>query len=148
MTLAETDEPIPQNELEPAELEPAAGQQPFFILYLAGHEYVEELQRLIYWVENLLIPIYGAEVTSQAPWCPRWREHPEAVAYLHGLWLAWQERTGPQAQQSDPAVWHQNHLWHTMDKLRDPGGPFAGCKAGNHRPKERPVVEQNDFLHA
>jgi hypothetical protein len=126
--------------------EPATDAQPFFILYLDGHEYVEEMRRLSFWVENLLIPVYGAEVTSGSPWCPRWREHPEAVAYLHGLWLAWQERTGAQAQRSDPATWHQSYLWPTIDKLRDPGGPFAGCKAGSHRPKERPVVEPDDFL--
>jgi hypothetical protein len=120
--------------------------KPFFILYLEGPEYVEELRRLSYWVETLLIPVYGGEVTSGYPWCPRWREHPEAIAYLHGLWLAWQERTGPRAQPSDPAGWHQSYLWPTMDALRSPNGPFAGCKPGAHRAKERPHVEHDDFV--
>ncbi|MFC0097777.1 DUF4913 domain-containing protein [Micromonospora marina] len=118
--------------------------RPFFILYLDGPEYVEELRRLTSWVEGLLLPVYGGEVTSGAPWCPRWWEHPEAIAYLHGLWLAWQERTSPSAAPSDPALWHQNHLWPTMTALRDPNGPFAGCKPGGHRPKERPWVERDD----
>lgn len=149
--MAQEGEPI-QN--EPAEEplrrdEPDAGKEPnpFFILYLDGPEYVEELRRLSFWVETLLIPVYGGEVTSSAPWCPRWREHPEAIAYLDGLWLVWQEMTGPQAQASDPAGWHQNYLWPTMEALRNPNGPFAGCKPGAHRPKERPFVERDDFLH-
>ncbi|RIV40380.1 DUF4913 domain-containing protein [Micromonospora radicis] len=128
------------------ESEPDDDAGPFFILYLEGPEYVEELRRLSFWVEGLLLPVYGGEVSSSSPWCPRWREHPEAIAYLHGLWLAWQERTGADAQASDPAHWHQNYLWPTMDMLRSPNGPFAGCKPGLHRPKERPTVEQDSFL--
>jgi len=135
------DEPAPE-EAPQADNEGKA----FFILYLDGPEYLEELRRLAYWVENLLIPVYGGEVTSSTPWCPRWREHPEAIAYLHALWLAWQEKTGPKAQPSDPALWHQSYLWPTMDVLRGPNGPFAGCKPGAHRPKERPLIERDEFL--
>ncbi|BCB86540.1 DUF4913 domain-containing protein [Phytohabitans suffuscus] len=133
--------------IEPPADQPDAGRKPFFILYLDGPEYVEELERLAFWVDNLLIPVYGAEATSSAPWCPRWPEHPEAIAYLHGLWLAWQERTGKDASASGPADWHQGYLWPTMDMLRSPNGPFAGCKAGSHRPKTRPSVERNDLTH-
>ncbi|MEV6693488.1 DUF4913 domain-containing protein [Micromonospora sp. NPDC051196] len=130
---------------EPVAAAPEADEsRPFFILYLHGAEYEEELRRLSYWVQALLLPVYGGEVTSSSPWCPRWREHAEAIAYLHGLWLAWQERTGPQAQASDPATWHQSYLWPTMDVLRSPNGPFAGCKPGSHRPKERPQVQGDD----
>ncbi|MBQ1027855.1 DUF4913 domain-containing protein [Micromonospora sp. C95] len=128
------------------EAEATDQDKPFFILYLDGAEYVEELRRLSMWVEDLLLPVYGGEVSSNSPWCPRWREHPEAIAYLHGLWLAWQERTGAQAQPSDPAMWHQSYLWPTMEALRSPNGPFAGCKPGSHRPKERPEVEEDDYL--
>ncbi|MFV2099679.1 DUF4913 domain-containing protein [Micromonospora sp. LOL_024] len=120
--------------------------RPFFILYLEREEYAEELRRLAIWVEQLLLPVYGGEVSSSSPWCPRWYDHREAIAYLHGLWLAWQERTGPQAELSDPANWHQSFLWPTMEALRNPNGPFAGCKPGLHRHKERPEVEQDDFL--
>ncbi|WP_433533067.1 DUF4913 domain-containing protein [Micromonospora sp. CA-263727] len=126
------------------EPEDAEEARPFFILYLYGEEYVEELRRLSSWVEDLLLPVYGGEVSSSSPWCPRWREHPEAIAYLHGLWLAWQERTGPKAQASDPATWHQSYLWPTMEALRSANGPFAGCKPGLHRPKDRPEVEADD----
>ncbi|PZF91224.1 DUF4913 domain-containing protein [Micromonospora endophytica] len=141
----EPGEPVlEQSPPEPPPPEPPEAT-PFFILYLDGPEYGEELRRLSYWVESLLLPVYGGEVTSSSPWCPRWREHPEAIAYLHGLWLAWQERTGPQAQLSDPATWHQSYLWPTMDTLRSGNGPFAGCKPGSHRPKERPPVEPDQL---
>ncbi|WP_433460942.1 DUF4913 domain-containing protein [Micromonospora sp. CA-248212] len=115
--------------------------EPFFILYLNGPTYLEEMRRLSLWVEKLLIPVYGEEVTSGAPWCPRWHEHTEAVAYFHGLWLAWQDKTGPKASLTGPSEWHRDHLGPTMTALRNPSGPFAGCKPGAHRAKERPSVE-------
>ncbi|KAB1973172.1 DUF4913 domain-containing protein [Streptomyces triticiradicis] len=123
----------------PAEQQPA--DSPPFILFLDGPEYAEEMSRLAVWVGDLLLPVYGREVTSQQPWCPRWWEHPEAVARLHGLWLAWQEYTDPAAGPSGPAVWHRDHLGAVLSELRSPGGPFAGCKSGGHRPKTPPVAE-------
>ncbi|MET7987929.1 MULTISPECIES: DUF4913 domain-containing protein [unclassified Streptomyces] len=125
--------------------EVTSGQQssdaPPFILCLDGPEYAEEMSRLAVWVGDLLLPVYGREVTSQQPWCPRWWEHPEAVARLHGLWLAWQDHTHPAAGGSGPALWHRDHLGAVLSELRSPGGPFAGCKGGTHRPKTPPAVE-------
>ncbi|MFE1286591.1 DUF4913 domain-containing protein [Streptomyces sp. NPDC058751] len=114
---------------------------PPFILFLDGPEYAGEMGRLAVWVSDLLLPVYGREATSQQPWCPRWWEHPEAVARLHGLWLAWQEHTDPAAGASGPAVWHRDHLGAVLSELRSPSGPFAGCKNGSHRPKTPPAVE-------
>ncbi|WP_444950572.1 DUF4913 domain-containing protein [Micromonospora ureilytica] len=130
---------------EPQQVVPAAekNSEPFFILYFGGPDYVEELRRLSMWVEKLLIPVYGEEVTSGAPWCPRWREHTEAIAQFHGLWLAWQDKTGPKASLTGPSEWHRDHLGPTMAALRNPSGPFAGCKPGAHRAKERPPVERD-----
>ncbi|MET7701002.1 MULTISPECIES: DUF4913 domain-containing protein [unclassified Streptomyces] len=118
-----------------------AAAAPPFILYLDGQEYAEEMGRLALWVSDLLLPVYGREVTSQQPWCPRWWEHLEAVARLHGLWLAWQELTDPAAGAAGPAVWHRDHLGPVLSELRSPSGPFAGCKAGSHRTKAAPTVE-------
>ena len=84
---------------DPQQPLPAA---PPFILYLDGAEYAEEMRALAVWVGDLLLPVYGREVTSQQPWCPRWWEHLEAVARLHALWLAWQELTDPTAGASGP----------------------------------------------
>ncbi|MFE2041341.1 DUF4913 domain-containing protein [Streptomyces sp. NPDC059477] len=115
-----------------------------FILYMEGPAYAEALRGLTLWTHHVLLPVYGREVTSSSPWCSRWWEHPEAIAQLHGLWLAWEELTGPDASMTGPASWHRDYLPAVMDALRDPQGPFAGCKPGGHRPKEPPVVDVLD----
>ncbi|GGV18264.1 hypothetical protein GCM10010260_67550 [Streptomyces filipinensis] len=102
------------------------------------------MRNLALWVADLLLPVYGREVTSQQPWCSRWWEHLEAVARLHALWLAWQEYTDPAAGVSGPALWHRDHLGPVLSELRSPTGPFAGCKEGSHRAKAVPVVEAYD----
>jgi hypothetical protein len=112
-----------------------------FILYLNGPEHEESLHKLTLWVRYLLLPVYGREVTSTAPWCTSWWRHQEAVAQLFGLWMAWQELTSPKAGLTGPSVWHRDHLGHVMAALRDPSGPFAGCKAGGHREKESPRMD-------
>ncbi|TRO56040.1 DUF4913 domain-containing protein [Streptomyces sp. IB201691-2A2] len=93
------------------------------------------------WVDGLLLPVYGREVTSTAPWCSRWWAHTEAVAQFYGLWMAWQQMTGPGSALSGPLTWHRDCLGPVMTALRDPSGPFAGCKSGNHREKESPATE-------
>lgn len=113
-----------------------------FILYLEGEEHRQALENLTTWVHGLLLPVYARETTSSAPWCPRWWEHQEAVAQLYGLWMAWQELTDPETGMTGPAVWHRDHLGHVMASLRDPAGPFAGCKPGGHRSKEAPQVDR------
>ncbi|CAM2743816.1 MULTISPECIES: DUF4913 domain-containing protein [Streptomyces] len=47
-------------------------------------------------------PVYGREVTSSSPWCQQWAHHPEAVARLHALWLAWQQYTDAEAGLAGP----------------------------------------------
>ncbi|MFI5994364.1 DUF4913 domain-containing protein [Streptomyces sp. NPDC051362] len=127
---------------------PAAAEKPasapLFILYMEGPAYASTLRQLTLWVHHVLLPVYGREVTSGSPWCPRWWEHPEAVAQLHGLWLAWGDLTGPGSTMTGPASWHRDYLSSVMDTLRNPQGPFAGCKPGMHRPKETPTVAAMD----
>ncbi|MDH6452443.1 MULTISPECIES: DUF4913 domain-containing protein [unclassified Streptomyces] len=124
--------------VEPAEEQ---GKGPAFIVYMDGSEYEDGLHRLTLWVRHLLLPVYGREVTSMAPWCSSWWQHKEAVAQLYGLWMAWQELTGPGSAAGGPSTWHRDHLTHVMASLRDPAGPFAGCKVGSHRPKEAPGMD-------
>ncbi|MFI9305694.1 DUF4913 domain-containing protein [Streptomyces triculaminicus] len=112
-----------------------------FILYLEGEEQQAAMEALSFWVSGLLLPVYGREVTSRSPWCSQWWEHLEAVAQLHALWLAWQELTGPNGGLTGPAMWHRDYLGPVMQALRDPDGPFAGCRPGGHRAKETPTVE-------
>jgi hypothetical protein len=112
--------------------QPAA---PPLILKLSGEEYDQELAALAIWVEYVLVPVYLGEVSSVAPWCSQWYDHPQAVARLHALWLAWQELTTPQAGgYTGPSVWHRDHLDPTIAQLRSPQGPFATCTTNPNRP--------------
>ncbi|MFD7064634.1 DUF4913 domain-containing protein [Streptomyces sp. NPDC059906] len=123
-----------------------AGSAPQFILYLDGAEYGRALRQLTLWVHHVLLPVYGGEVTSSSLWCSTWWEHPEAIARLHGLWLAWGDLTGPGSDTSGPAVWHRDHLGPVMQTLRSPEGTFAGCKPGSHRRGDPfPIGEADPF---
>ncbi|MGW5017082.1 DUF4913 domain-containing protein [Streptomyces cacaoi] len=113
------------------------GASSVFILAMAGQAYAEELAALRVWVEDLLLPVYGREITSTRPWCAQWAEHPEAVARLHALWLAWQQYTDAEAGLSGPALWHRDHLDPTLLQLRAPDGPFSACTTSPSRPNHR-----------
>ncbi|MET8945658.1 DUF4913 domain-containing protein [Streptomyces sp. NPDC004542] len=131
-------EPVaaPAPEAEPSE------DVPPFVLYKAGADFDAAVSGLALWVHGLLLPVYGREISSTAPWCPRWYEHMEAIAQLYGLWMAWQDCTGTSALLTGPAMWHRDYLTPVMNTLRDPSGIFAGCKPGQHRPKESPPIEE------
>ncbi|MFJ4007342.1 DUF4913 domain-containing protein [Streptomyces sp. NPDC090023] len=120
-----------------AEAVQADGPASVFILALDGEEYAVELAALSDWVNYLLLPVYGREISSSRPWCVRWHEHPEAVARLHGLWLAWQQGTDVEAGLSGPSTWHRDHLDQTLVQLRAPDGPFAACTTSANRPNHR-----------
>lgn len=143
MTVAQEQEKTEKQEKteEPTATEDAEAPQARFILYMSQPQFSEELSRLVSWVQGLLLPVYGRETTTTSPWCPQWWEHVEAIAQLHGLWLAWQEYTGPAAAMIGPAQWHRDFLGPVMTALRGPDGPFAGCKRGSHRLKEIPFTE-------
>ncbi|WP_406133201.1 DUF4913 domain-containing protein [Streptomyces zaomyceticus] len=113
------------------------GQAPVFILALDGTAYVEELTALTRWVHHLLLPVYGREITTGRPWCRQWQEHPEAVARLHALWLAWQQLTDAEAGLAGPSTWHRDHLDPTVLQIRSPDGPFGACTTSPTRPNHR-----------
>ncbi|MGW1539779.1 DUF4913 domain-containing protein [Streptomyces sp. NPDC002309] len=113
------------------------GPTSVFILALGGEAYAVELATLSDWVNHLFLPVYGREVSTSRPWCARWHEHPEAVARLHALWLAWQQLTDTEAGLSGPSTWHRDHLDQTLAHLRAPDGPFAACTTNANRPNHR-----------
>jgi hypothetical protein len=123
---------------------------PPFLLRLDGAMYYSELGALAEWVTELLVPTYMREPGSLAPWCPQWWEHPEAVARLHALWLAWQELTDPETGgRTGPAVWHRDYLDPCMAHLRDPQGPFCACMVTDkpqHRVLPPPPVAECPYL--
>ncbi|MEV4079151.1 DUF4913 domain-containing protein [Nonomuraea fuscirosea] len=115
---------------------------PSFIVRLNPTEYAVELSLLKQWVDHLLIPTYLSERTpsSAAPWCPAWWEHEEAVARLHGLWLAWQYWTDPEAGGfTGPDTWHRDCLDPAIRELRAPHGPLHRCMISPDKPAHRPA---------
>ncbi|MGW2657401.1 DUF4913 domain-containing protein [Streptomyces sp. NPDC001478] len=122
------------------------GPTSVFILALGGEMYDTELAALSTWVNHLFLPVYGREISTTRPWCAQWHEHPEAVARLHALWLAWQQLTDAEAGLSGPSTWHRDHLDHTLVHLRAPDGPFGACTTSPARPNHRvlatPAPEQ------
>lgn len=111
--------------------------EPRPILELNGEEYEDELDSLSDWVDDFLLPVYGTEVTTAAPWCLQWQEHSDVVAWLHALWLAYQQHKDPEAGLSGPLVWHRDFLTHTMVAVRGPGGPLSACMTSPDRPAHR-----------
>ncbi|MGA5632531.1 DUF4913 domain-containing protein [Streptomyces lydicamycinicus] len=124
-------------EAEAAAPEQADGPASVFILALGGKAYAVELAALSDWVNHLFLPVYGREISTNRPWCAQWHEHPEAVARLHALWLAWQQFTDTEAGLSGPSTWHRDHLDQALVHLRAPDGPFAACTTSPTRPSHR-----------
>ncbi|MCX4502238.1 DUF4913 domain-containing protein [Streptomyces anulatus] len=127
-------------EAEAADAAQGEGPASVFILALGGDAHAAELTALSDWVNYLFLPVYGREISSSRPWCARWDEHPEAVARLHALWLAWQQLTDTEAGLSGPSTWHRDHLDQALVHLRAPDGPFAACTTSPTRPNHRVLV--------
>ncbi|WP_441245277.1 DUF4913 domain-containing protein [Kitasatospora sp. McL0602] len=132
----EADTPGIEEPATPAESEPG-GPTSVFILAMGGAEYAAELAGLGNWVTHVLLPTYGREISSTRPWCSAWYEHQEAVARLHGLWLAWQQLTDAEAGLTGPSTWHRDHLDHALLQLRAPDGPFGACTTSPARSNHR-----------
>ncbi|MEU9856159.1 DUF4913 domain-containing protein [Streptomyces sp. NPDC047974] len=115
----------------------AEGPTSVFIVALGGEAYAVELAALSNWVNHLLLPVYGREISTTRPWCAQWHEHPEAVARLHALWLAWQQLTDTEAGLAGPSTWHRDHLDQALVHLRAPDSPFAACTTSPTRPNHR-----------
>ncbi|MET9294360.1 DUF4913 domain-containing protein [Streptomyces sp. NPDC003077] len=116
---------------------PSAPPEPRPILELEGEEYEDELDALSDWVDDFLMAVYGVEVTTAAPWCRQWQEHDAVVAWLHALWLAYQQHKDPEAGPSGLFVWHRDFLTHAMAAVRAPGGPLSACMTDPDRPAHR-----------
>lgn len=114
-----------------------APPEPRPILELDGEEREDELDALSDWVDDFLLPVYGAEVTTAAPWCLQWQEHDDVVAWLHALWLAYQQHKDPEAGLSGLFVWHRDFLTHAIAAIRAPGGPLSACMTSPERPAHR-----------
>lgn len=125
---------VPASPVDSAEED---GPASVFILALGGEAYAIEIAALSDWVNYLFLPVYGREISTSRPWCEQWHEHPEAVARLHALRLAWQQLTDAEAGLSGPSTWHRDHLDQALVHLRAPNGPFAACTTSATRPNHR-----------
>ncbi|WP_327359087.1 DUF4913 domain-containing protein [Streptomyces sp. NBC_01304] len=114
-----------------------APPEPRPILELEDEEYEDELDALSDWVDDFLLRVYGAEVTTAAPWCEQWQEHADVVAWLHALWLAYQQHKDAEAGLSGLFVWHRDFLTHAMATVRAAGGPLSACMTDPDRPAHR-----------
>lgn len=116
---------------------PAPPPDPKPILELEGEEYEDEIAALTDWVDDHLMDVYGAEITTAAPWCEQWQEHLDVVAWLHALWMAYQQHKDPEAGPSGMFVWHRDFLTHCMAYVRAPGGPLSACQTDPDRAEHR-----------
>jgi len=92
---------------------------------------------LISFYTQHLAPIIRRRDGGGRGWCPQWWRHPEAVARLHGLWLARQQLTATEAGLVGASTWHRDHLDQALVHLRAPDGPFAACTTSPARPTHR-----------
>lgn len=116
---------------------PAVPPEPRPILELDGVEREDELDALADWVEDFFLPVYGSEVTTATPWCTQWKEHDDVVAWLHALWLAYQQHKDPEAGLAGLFVWHRDFLTHAVAAIRAPGGPLSACMTSPELPAHR-----------
>lgn len=80
-------------------------------------------------VRDLLAPTYRREVSprGESRWDPAWWRHPEAVARLEALWLAWEALRLEGA--TGMSVWWRDHADYHLTVLMGPTGPFARTSA-------------------
>ncbi|WP_435080240.1 DUF4913 domain-containing protein [Clavibacter michiganensis] len=80
-------------------------------------------------VRDFLAPTYRREVSprGEGRWDPEWWRHPEAVARLEALWLAWEALRFEGA--TGMSVWWRDHADYHLAVLMGPTGPFARTSA-------------------
>jgi hypothetical protein len=109
--LGEWDDTAEQEEPEPEE--PAAEDGPTY-------------PNLGAFVEDYLAVAYARDIDNRTTyWCPEWWRHPEALARLDALWLAWEHLRYDRAL--GPSIWWRDHADHHMLLLLSGDGPFRRC---------------------
>jgi hypothetical protein len=108
-----------------------------FILRMEREEAAAELAELVEWVREVLEPNY-LPALLRTTWCRCWWEHPTVVAYLHAVYLAWQELTGPEAGPLGPSRWHHQHLEPALQFVQSCEGMLTSCEAVGHGARHEP----------
>ena len=96
------------------------------------------------WFEGWLAPVVCRPLKAGTYWCPRWREHPEALERLRALWEAWEAARAEGGNAM--SYWWTVHLdahWGVL--TGSPTGPFAACaKRGQHSDELRGLPSDFD----
>lgn len=95
-----------------------------------GEEPEREFEDVDAFVAGFLAPTWRRSLeTGGRVWCPRWRQHPEAVSRLSGLWLAYEALAHD--KHTGLADWWLRYADPTMTVLLDADGPFKACRHGH-----------------
>jgi hypothetical protein len=82
------------------------------------------------WVEQYFCVVFARPIGGEVRWCPKWRDHPEAVTRLEALWRAWE------ALRLDAnvgiAAWLTNYLDPQFAVLSSRAGTFSQCAPERH----------------
>ncbi|MFJ3395352.1 DUF4913 domain-containing protein [Leifsonia aquatica] len=86
------------------------------------------------WAKQFLPIIETAnQQTEEHLWCTSWYLHPEAVARLVTLWLAWEEARTSDDQRSQSSWWI-DHWDRHVPVLLSSRGPFRRCELAHSAP--------------
>lgn len=116
----------------------------------AEEKAVENLYADVFaFVDDFLIHVYARELRSNQSfrWCAKWHHHPESVARLEALWIAFESlRQHPTTGRS---TWWLQHADPTMLALTEPDGPFRQCDPNKHNlPRSLPSASRFVDLEA
>lgn len=98
---------------------------------------VDDAAELLAWVRDVLAPAVTRDLNTrgQLVWCSQWWDHPEAVARLHALAMAYSSLVEDDDAAADGAStwWLQHADPHLAVLLNKDTGPFSQC-VRDHRP--------------
>lgn len=98
---------------------------------------MDDAAELVAWVRDVLAPSVNRDLNThgQLVWCSQWWAHPEAVARLHALRMAYSTLVEDAGAGADGAStwWLQHADPHLAVLLNKDTGPFSQCVRG-HRP--------------
>jgi len=81
--------------------------------------------------DNYLSAVFARDTEQDSiNWCPRWREHREAVVVVNELWRSYEAHRPPDdptTPTTERAVWFTVFGYPLMERLFNPQGGFHGC---------------------
>jgi hypothetical protein len=98
------------------------------------------------WVKTWLGGIIERRNSNTKRWCPRWFEHPEAVARIWQMYMGYRQ-VKDSGNALDFSNWMLDHLDRHIDRLMAADGPFSGCSPTRHTsPRQLEMAEPEPGL--